>query len=100
MKWINLLLALALGVLFAVLAIFNDHMVQVDYLLGKGEVALVMVLLGGFLSGALLTLLIFGVKATYWKSRAMALHHQLSREHRDADYAEIEAQFRADHQSA
>lgn len=99
MKWINLLLAIALGIGFAVLAIFNDQNITFDYLLGKHEVPLIVVLVVGFLFGALLTLLIFGVQAMYWKNRALALHEQLSREHQDADHAEIEAQFRADHQT-
>lgn len=99
MKWINLLLTLSLGIVFAVLAIFNDQAVNFDYLLGKHEVPLIVVLVVGFLFGALLTLLIFGVQAMYWKSRAMALHEQLQREHQDADHAEIEAQFRADQQA-
>lgn len=93
MKWINWILLAILGIWFALMGLFNSTPVMFHYALGERELPLVVVMLICFIFGALLTLLVFGVKSLYWKSRSKSLERQLDREHRAADDATIKAEF-------
>lgn len=93
MKWINYLLVIIIGIWFALMGILNSAAVPFHYAFGKADVPLVLVMLGSFVLGALFALLIFGLSALFWKSRANALGRQLEVEHREADEAAVKARF-------
>lgn len=93
MKWINYLFVIVLGVWFALMGLFNSVSVPFHYVFGQGEWPLVLVILLCFVAGALFSLLVFGFRVLFWRSRAHALERQLEREHRAADEAAVQAQF-------
>lgn len=93
MRVINWILLIVLVVWFALLGIFNSAKVQFDYVFASGEWPLVAVMTVCFLFGALLTLLLFGVKSLYWKAQARALQKQLIDEHRQAQELAVQTQF-------
>lgn len=53
MRIISLLLALLIGILIAVIAIINNDIVTVNYLLGEMNLTLFMLILGSALAGAM-----------------------------------------------
>ena len=53
MRTISLLLALLIGILIAVIAIVNNDIVTVNYLLGEMNLTLFMLILGSALAGAM-----------------------------------------------
>lgn len=100
MKKLGLYLSvLVLAVLFFVLGLFNKVEVQFDYILGTAQLPLVFVMLLCFVSGALLTQIVFGFKFWYWKNRAVALEKMLNQEYQAQDRAQVRAEFEKAHQA-
>lgn len=100
MKWINFLLVILLGAVFAILGMKNTAGVDFNYALGVINLPLIVLLSGAFIVGALFTLLIFGLKAFFWRVRAKNLKHQLQAEHDHADELQIRQEFEKDQQIA
>lgn len=96
MKWIGYLIVIALGIVFALLGLFNSSNVTFNYLLGARELPLVVVMVLSFLCGALFTLFVFGAKTLFWRGRAKKLQAQLDREHRDAHHEAVKTQYEAE----
>lgn len=96
MKWINYVFVIVIGVWFALMGLFNSAPVPFNYVFGKAEWPLVMIMLLAFVAGALFVLCISGFSAFFWRSRANALARRLEREQREADDAAVLAQFEAE----
>ncbi len=96
MKWLSLIFVALLGLVFTVLGMHNSGPVEVDYLFGKSQLALISVMVLSFICGALLTLFVFGVKSVFWRCRARRLGKQLKAEHSAQSEAQIRAEFQAD----
>ena len=96
MKLLGYIIVIALGVIFALMGLFNSDSVAFNYLLGERKLPLVVVMVLSFLCGALFTLLVFGFKTLYWRNRAKKLQAQLEREHRDARHEAIKTQYEAE----
>lgn len=97
MKWLGYVIVLLLGIIFCLIGLFNSgQSVQFDYLLGERELPLILVMMLSFLFGALLSLLVFGVKTLFWRGRAHKLQAQIDRERRDAHHESVKSQFEAD----
>lgn len=96
MKWLGYIIVIALGIIFALIGLFNSESVLFNYLLSERELPLVVVMVMSFLCGALFTLAIFGFKTLFWRGRAKKLQAQLDREHRDAHHEEVKNQYEAE----
>lgn len=96
MKWLSLIFVALLGLVFTVLGMYNSGPVEVNYLFGKVQLALITVMVLSFIGGALLTLLVFGLKSLFWRLRAKRLGKQLKAEHSAQSEAQVRAEFQAD----
>lgn len=92
-RWGLYIVVIVLGILFAVLGLFNSTEVNFDYVVAQKEIPLIFVMLISFVFGALLTLLVFGIKSLYWRSRALALEKQLVAEYDKLEEAELRREF-------
>lgn len=59
------------------------------------ELPVIVVMAGCFVLGALITLLIFGVKVTYWRVRATAVEQQIRDEHEEMERIKVRTAFEA-----
>ena len=100
MKYLNYLIVIILCIAFAVIGLFNNGAVTLNYILGTQTLPLVAVMLICFLFGALLMLVLFGTKAFFWRQRARTLEHLMARERKEAEKAAIQAEFHADQKTA
>lgn len=96
MRWFNYLAVLALGAVFVILGIHNSSPVTFHFVYGSITVPVIALFIVAFSLGALMTVLIFGVKAFFWRMRAQSLRNQLKEEHAAADDAQVRAEFQAD----
>ncbi len=96
MKWMKSFVVAVLGIGFVIIGMFNNGDVEFHYVLGKEQLPLVVVMLACFVCGALLALLVFGIKALYWRGRARSVERQLAERYREADKAEVKKRFEAD----
>ena len=96
MKWLYLFCIALLGIIFTVVGMHNSNVVAVDYLFGQAQLPLIYVMVLCFVLGALLTLLVFGLKSFFWRLRAKRLGHQLKAEHHAQSDAKILPEFQAD----
>ena len=100
MKYLNYLIVIILCIAFAVMGLFNNGAVTLNYILGTQTLPLVAVMLICFLFGALLMLVLFGTTAFFWRQRARTLEHLMARERKEAEKAAIQAEFHADQKTA
>ncbi|MBV7434245.1 LapA family protein [Cardiobacteriaceae bacterium TAE3-ERU3] len=96
MKLLGYIIVIALGIVFALMGLFNSNDVAFNYLFGERDLPLVVVMVLSFLCGALFTLLVFGVKVLFWRGRAKKLQAQLDREHREAHHEAVKSQYEAE----
>lgn len=96
MKLLGYIIVIVLGIIFALMGLFNSNDVVFNYLLGERDLPLVVVMVLSFLCGALFTLFVFGVKTLFWRSRAKKLQSQLDREHREAHHEAVKSQYEAE----
>ena len=100
MKFLNYLIVIILCIAFAVIGLFNNGAVTLDYIWDKQTLPLVVVMLICFLFGALMMLVLFGARTFFWRQRARALEHLMARERKEAEKAAIQAEFHADRETA
>ncbi len=93
MKWVTYFVMAVLCVCFAVLGLFNSGDVHFNYILGERDLPLFVVMLICFLFGAILALLVFGLKSLYWRGRARSAERQLEQEYRRAEQDETKRDF-------
>ena len=91
MKFLNYLIVIILCIAFAVIGLFNNGAVTLDYIWDKQTLPLVVVMLICFL---------FGAQTFFWRQRARALEHLMARERKEAEKAAIQAEFHADRETA
>lgn len=97
MKWLVYLIVLIItGIVFAMLGLLNSGSVSLNYIFGTQTMPLVVVMLLSFFAGALLTLIVFGFKALFWRRRAKSLQAAMQREKQAAEKAAVEKSFQAD----
>lgn len=95
-KWLGYVVIALLGVVFVLMGLLNSDKVTFNYLLGAGEWPLVLVMVLSFLVGALLALVVFGLRAMVWRSRALKLQKQIDREREAQRKANIQSDFQAE----
>ena len=100
MKILGYLIVIILCIAFAVIGLFNNGAVTLDYIWDKQTLPLVVVMLICFLFGALMMLVLFGAQTFFWRQRARALEHLMARERKEAEKAAIQAEFHADRETA
>ena len=100
MKFLNYLIVIILCIAFAVIGLFNNGAVTLDYIWDKQTLPLVVVMLICFLFGALMMLVLFGAQTFVWRQRARAREHLMARERKEAEKAAIQAEFHADRETA
>ncbi|MDO4642472.1 MAG: LapA family protein [Cardiobacteriaceae bacterium] len=96
MKLLNYLIVAVLCIIFGVVGLLNSGSVAFNYIWATQTMPLVMVMLICFILGALMILVLFGTQSLYWRQRAKSLQNQIERERREAERAEIRAEFHAD----
>lgn len=96
MKWLYYLLMLSVAGLFFVIGLANQEVVRVNYLSGSIELPLVWVLLAAFVFGAILAMLVFGLRAWYWKMNAKTLSARIQQQARDAHHQKVREDFVAE----
>ena len=87
MKFLNYLIVIILCIAFAVIGLFNNGAVTLDYIWDKQTLPLMM-------------LVLFGAQTFFWRQRARALEHLMARERKEAEMAAIQAEFHADRETA
>ena len=100
MKILGYLIVIILCTAFAVIGLFNNGAVTLDYIWDKQTLPLVVVMLICFLFGALMMLVLFGAQTFFWRQRARALEQLMARERKEAERAAIQAEFHADQKTA
>ncbi len=98
-KIIFILLALLAIVIILPLSFNNSQIVEINYLLGKFNWPLSVVMLVSFLFGVLIALPFFALTGWGWKMRARSLQKKLNKLDKQRKRDEIAIQFKAEKSS-